>query len=128
MSAIQHLTLVELEAGLDTICQSPREESGLAMIVRRPAVGEREVMDEGKLDLLEGLIGDTWRMRGSSRTEDGSSHPDMQLTIMNARVIALLAQERRTLATRRGSIVYGFRLECGQCAGWDTLDCRLDRD
>ena len=94
MSAIQHMTLVELEAGLDTIRQSPREESVLAMIVRRPAVGEREVMEEGKLDLLEGLIGDTWRMRGSSRTGDGSSHPDMQLTIMNARVIALLAQEK----------------------------------
>ena len=94
MSTMQHLTLVELEAGLDRIRQSPKEEGGLAMIVRRPAVGEREVMDEGKLDLLEGLIGDTWRMRGSSRTGDGSSHPDMQLNIMNSRVIALLAQEK----------------------------------
>lgn len=94
VSVIRHLTLAELEAGLDTIRQSPRQGGGLTMIVRRPAIGEREVMEQGKLDLLEGLIGDTWRMRGSSRTEDGSSHPDMQLNIMNARVIALLAQAK----------------------------------
>ena len=33
-------------------------------------------------------------MRGSSRTDDGSSHPDMQLNIMNARVVALVAQDK----------------------------------
>ncbi|MCX6048050.1 MAG: MOSC domain-containing protein, partial [Chloroflexi bacterium] len=29
-----------------------------------------------------------------SRTTDGSSHPDMQLNIMNSRVIALVAQDK----------------------------------
>jgi hypothetical protein len=72
-----HLTLTELEASLDTIRQSPKEAGVLAMIVRRPAVGEREVLHEGLLDLVEGLIGDTWRERSSSRTPDGSPHPDM---------------------------------------------------
>ena len=38
--------------------------------------------------------------RGSKRTEDGTSHPDMQLNIMNTRVIELIAQspERWPLA------------------------------
>src|SRR5207247_88617 len=45
-------------------------------------------------DLREGLVEDNWRTRGSSRTVDGSSHPEMQLNLMNARVIALVAQER----------------------------------
>ena len=44
--------------------------------------------------MVEGLVGDNWKVRGSSRTLDGSSHPDMQLNIMNARVIALVAQEK----------------------------------
>jgi MOSC domain-containing protein YiiM len=48
------------------------------------------------LDHHDGLVGDTWRSRGSSRTEDGSSHPDMQLNIMNARAAQLVAgQEAR---------------------------------
>jgi len=51
-------------------------------------------LEEGELDLVEGLVGDTWKLRGSSRTPDGAAHPDMQLNVMNARVVALLAREK----------------------------------
>lgn len=94
MAEAKHLTMAELEAGLDTIRQSPKEEGVIALIVRRPKVDAREVLEEGELDLVEGLVGDTWKVRGSSRTPDGAAHPDMQLNIMNARVIALLACEK----------------------------------
>ncbi|MEW6159644.1 MAG: MOSC domain-containing protein [Verrucomicrobiota bacterium] len=83
----------ELEAGLDKIRQAPRHEGVVEMIVRRPNVGEREVLAEAALDLIEGLIGDTWKTRGSSRTPDGSSNTECQITIMNSRVIGLLAQK-----------------------------------
>jgi hypothetical protein len=84
----------ELEAGLDIIRQSPADQGRLEMIVRRPRVDQREILQEATLDLAEGLVGDTWKSRGSSRTSDGSSHPDMQLNIMNSRVIALVAQDK----------------------------------
>jgi hypothetical protein len=92
--AVTHLTSEALEAGLEQIRQSPKDAGRLEMIVRRPQVGEREVLTEGELDVAVGLVGDNWGVRGSSRTADGSSHPDMQLNIMNARVIALVAQGR----------------------------------
>lgn len=91
---MKHLSTTELEAGLDDIRQSPRDEGILNLIVRRPQVDEREVLDEGELDLLHGLTGDSWKTRPSSRTPDGSAHPDMQLNIMNSRVIALVAGEK----------------------------------
>ena len=94
MAHVKQLTLEELEAGLDTIRQSPADEGRLELIVRRPQIDAREVLEEGELDLEEGLVGDTWSARGSSRTADGSAHPDMQLNIMNARVIALVAQDK----------------------------------
>jgi len=81
-----------LQAGLDAIRDSPKDRGALRMIVRRPQVGAREVIEVGELDPNEGLVGDTWKARTSRRTTDGSAHPDMQLNIMNARVIALLAQ------------------------------------
>lgn len=93
MAEVRHLSLAELEAGLETIRQAPRDEGQLELIVRRPRVELREALQEGLLDLSEGLVGDNWKTRGSSRTADGSAHPDMQLNVMNARVIALLAQE-----------------------------------
>jgi hypothetical protein len=86
--------MTELEAGLKQIFASPKDEGILELIVRRPRTEEREVLSEGELHDLEGLVGDNWKHRGSSRTSDGSAHPDMQLNIMNSRVIALLAQER----------------------------------
>ncbi|MEA2562968.1 MAG: hypothetical protein QOH06_4472 [Acidobacteriota bacterium] len=86
------VTLEELEAGLDEIRGAPKEEGPLKLIVRRPRIEEREVLQEAELDLVEGLVGDNWHTRGSSRTPNGSSHPDMQLNIMNARVIALVAR------------------------------------
>lgn len=86
------LTFAELEAGLETIRQSPQSQGVLVMIVRQPDIGLRKVLDVGELDQIAGLIGDTWRTRGSSRTADGAAHPDMQLTLINARLITLLAQ------------------------------------
>ncbi len=96
----EHVSLNELEAGLEMIRQAPKDGGVLRLIVRRPAVEAREVLDEGYLDLAQGLVGDTWSVRGSSRTSDRSAHPDMQLNVMNARAIALLAQaqERWPLA------------------------------
>jgi hypothetical protein len=89
-----HLTEVELEAGLEAIRRSPRDEGPLELIVRRPKVNEREVLAAGELDQVVGLVGDTWKNRSSTRTADGSPHPDMQLNVMNARVINLIAQDR----------------------------------
>ena len=90
----RHLTREELERGLDDIKLSPLDEGLLELIVRRPQHDAREVLGEATLCTTEGLVGDNWRTRGSSRTADGSSHPDMQLNVMNARVINLLAQEK----------------------------------
>ena len=89
-----HLTIPELEAGLEDVRRSPKDGGVLEMIVRRPRVGQREVLHEAELDVVEGLVGDNWKMRSSKRTVDGSPHPDMQLNIMNARVATLVARER----------------------------------
>lgn len=99
MSTIKHLNRDELETGL-TQLTSPQDDGVLDLIVRRPSIGQREVLATGTLDPGEGLVGDNWRTRGSSRTLDKSSHPDMQLNVMNSRVIHLIAQvkERWQLA------------------------------
>jgi MOSC domain-containing protein YiiM len=91
---VKHLTMEELEAGLDEIRRAPKDEGVLELIVRRPRKGEREVLDEGELDLRDGLVGDTWKDRRSSRSPDGRAHPDMQINVMSSRVVALVAQDK----------------------------------
>jgi hypothetical protein len=88
--AAQH-SLGELNAGLDVVRAAPVDEGTLELIVRRPEVGAREELDEGELDLAEGLVGDTWNRRPSKKTPDGSPHPEMQLNVMNARAALLVA-------------------------------------
>ena len=93
-ATVKHLTRAELEAGLDAVRTAPKNEGTLDLIVRRPQINAREVLEVGELDLQIGLVGDTWNVRGSSRTADGTSHPDMQLNIMGSRAIGLIAQAR----------------------------------
>lgn len=86
-----HRTRDELEAALDHLRGAPHDDGLLELVVRRPALLQREVLDVGVLSRTEGLVGDTWSQRPSRRTADGGPHPDMQLNIMGARVARLLA-------------------------------------
>ena len=87
----RQLTAEELEQGLPGILAAPRGEGTVELIVRRPVMDEREVLAEAELDGEVGLVGDMWKVRPSKRTPDGSAHPDMQLTLMSARVADLVA-------------------------------------
>src|SRR5262245_46240503 len=90
MTGVKHLSMEELEAGLDAVRRAPRGEGVLELIVRRPRVEEREVLDQGELNLTEGLAGDSWKDRGRSASPNTAT----QLTVMNARAAALVAQHR----------------------------------
>lgn len=79
---------------LDDVRESPRDAGTVELIVRRPAIDEREVLDEAHLDSEVGLVGDNWLVKGSSSMPDGSSNPLGQITLMNARAAALIAGER----------------------------------
>ena len=87
-------TAAERETALGVIRESPSDAGTVELIVRRPAVDKREVIEEGRLDTSVGLVGDTWEIRGSNATEDGAAHPDAQVTLMNASCIAVLAGDR----------------------------------
>ena len=96
----RQLGKAELERHVDHILASPADGGTLELIVRRPAVDERESLPEARLDVEQGLVGDNWQARGSRHMPDGAADPDMQLNIMNARVVALVADDpaRRELA------------------------------
>ena len=84
---MEHATADELTAGLEEILRSPSSDGTLELIVRRPAVDEREVLDQGVLDPAEGLVGDRWNLRETPNV-------DTQLTLMNSRTIDLIAGSR----------------------------------
>jgi MOSC domain-containing protein YiiM len=124
ITTLNHLTMEQLETSLDHIRESPKNNGVLDLIVRRPRVDQREVVDEAQLDVKDGLVGDSWMYRGSSKTADGGPHPEMQITIMNSRVVDLVAQakERWPLAgdqlfiemdLSKGNLPAGSRIAIG---------------
>jgi hypothetical protein len=110
MLNVEYLSMTELEAGLDYLRQAPKDNGTLRMIVRRPREDEREMIDAGELSLSEGLVGDNWKTRGSKHTPDGSAHLYAQITVMNVRCIALLAQSEERWALAGDQLYVDFDL------------------
>jgi MOSC domain-containing protein YiiM len=84
---MMHPTLADLDAGLDTIRAAPRDAGVVTLIVRRPAEDRREILAAGQLDPDRGLLGDAWTPSDRHGTDD-------QLTLINSRVVDLLAGDR----------------------------------
>ena len=118
---IRHLSGAELEAGVEDIRRAPKDEGVLHLIVRRPNVDEREVLDVGELSVEHGLVGDTWKLRSSSRMPDGGPHPDMQLNIMNARAVALIAQDRSRWPLAGDQLFVDLDLTTENLPAWTRL-------
>ena len=87
-----------LEAGLAHILDSPSDLGTVELVVRRPAEGEREVLDEGTVD-FPGLVGDRHTLRQDT-------HPGTEITIMNARVVDLVAGGDRDRWALAGDQLY----------------------
>ena len=96
ISSDVYVSAPELEAGLAEILRAPATEGTVELIVRRPAEGEREVLEEAVLDLQEGLVGDRWWV--NARRTNEAVDTSNQLTLMSARVIALIAPDRERWA------------------------------
>lgn len=83
--------LEALAAGMPDIRQAPSDAGTVRLLVRRPAIGEREVLDEGTFDLDEGLVGDNWKVKGSKSSPDGKSDPRAQVTVTSWRGMKVVA-------------------------------------
>jgi len=78
----RHRSLAELEAGLHALPQAPKDVGRLALIVRRPAEDQREILQGARLSPEAGLPGDTWI---------ASPKPEAQLAVMQHDVAELVA-------------------------------------
>ena len=97
---IRHLNTDELEAGLEEALTSPTNKGIVELIVSRPDVGQRKVLQSAEFSTEVGLVGDNWSKKPYSKSPDGGPHPEMQVTMINRRVLDLVAAgdtERRAV-------------------------------
>ena len=80
------LTVEELEARWEQTEKSPQDMGTVEMIVRRPKPEQREELESATFTAEAGLAGDDWLRR--------SADPEAQITMMNSRLIHLLAGDK----------------------------------
>ena len=80
----------QLETSLAEIAGAPADNGRVELIVRRPAVDTREILDEARLDVEVGLVGDRWAARG----ERTPIYLAAQLTIISTRALAAIEADR----------------------------------
>lgn len=86
-----HASVADLETYIDHVAAAPSDVGTLELIVRRPDMGEREILDSAELRPGVGLVGDNYLVRGDRRTVDGSADPLGELNIMSVRALAAVA-------------------------------------
>ena len=93
-------TTADLESALDHLRAAPADTGTLTLLVRRPERLEREVLREAVVDVDEGLVGDNWLSRATSRAVTEGRHVDAMITVMGSRMVGLLADtdEDRAMA------------------------------
>jgi MOSC domain-containing protein YiiM len=89
MFAARQLSIAEIEEGIHHVLASPKNEGTLRLIVRRPKVNAREVVETGHLHIETGLYGDNWLTKGNRWRHGGD--PERQITVMNWRFARLVA-------------------------------------
>jgi len=89
---VRYLTRDELDASLADIRAAPKDRGVLEAIVVRPAHDARQSLPACEISFAGGVHGDHWAQGCWKTTEDGRPHPDVQICLMNARVIRLIAQ------------------------------------
>ena len=108
---IRHLNTDELEAGLEEALTSPTDEGIVNLIVCRPDVGQRKVLQSAEFSLEIGLVGDNWSKKPYSKSPDGGPHPEMQVTMINSRVLDLItAGDSSRMAVPGDQLVVDFDL------------------
>jgi hypothetical protein len=117
-SAARHLSLAELEAGLDALSPAPTSGGRVRLLVARGRSGERSEPPQARLSAEAGLDGDRWYL-------SPSRNPDAQVTVMRHDVASLIAGEQPVslfgdnvlvdLDVSAENLPAGSRLRVGPC-------------
>ncbi len=106
----KHLSRDELVAGLPEILASPIDDGALVAIVTRPVSEKRMESRKCNVSVAGGLDGDRWADGHRTTEGNGILHTDNQISIMNARCIALIAQERERWALAGDNLIVDMNL------------------
>jgi MOSC domain-containing protein YiiM len=117
-----HATAAQLAALVDHVTAAPADVGTVELVVARPAIDERIVLDRGDLQPGIGLVGDNYLERGSSRPPGGPADPLAELNVMSARALeAVAGPDRANWPPAGDQLIVDFDLSEGNCPAGTQL-------
>jgi MOSC domain-containing protein YiiM len=108
--APKHLTAEEIDAGLSHVLASPKDLGQLQVIVVRPQANERRVLQSVQLSPEGGIEGDRWGAPATSEPEGGGPDPRIQVSLMNARILQMIAGDDERMALAGDNLIVDLDL------------------
>jgi hypothetical protein len=105
-----HLTAAELEQGLDDVLASPCDQGQLHAIFARPRKNQRQALTVAELSPEGGLHGDRWSFDHWRKLDDGRPDPDSQLSLMNLRILRLVAGDEQAMQMAGDNLIVDLDL------------------
>ncbi|MBL1275715.1 MAG: hypothetical protein COB30_006485 [Ectothiorhodospiraceae bacterium] len=90
----KHATLPEIKEKMDWVLAAPKDNGRVELLVVRPAVNQRETPQQVMFTPQLGVVGDNWLADCWKKRPNGESDPEVQVAIMNARMIEVLTQDK----------------------------------
>jgi MOSC domain-containing protein YiiM len=104
---VEHLTVEQIEAGMSNVLASPKDLGKLEALVIRPEQDKRETQKTVYLSPEGGVKGDRWAI---SKEKDGGPNPLAQVSLMNARLLKMIAGDEERMALAGDNLIVDLDL------------------
>ena len=89
------VTNQQIEQRLPWVQESPATQGQVKLIVVRPDTDQRRVVSQAQFSSEGGVDGDNWQQDCWKKLADGRPDPEVQVAIINARMIEVLAGDQK---------------------------------
>ena len=114
-TGVRARTRDELQAALPDVLAAPKDGGTVDLIVVRPQKGQRQTPASVRLSLAGGVEGDHWAKGCWLTLDDGSPHPDVQICLMQSRMIRAIAGDIENWAPAGDNLFIDMDLGPANC-------------
>ena len=118
---LNKIAISEIESRLPWVLDAPSDTGHVSSLVVRPAVNQRKTPNKVMFSPKLGVVGDNWSTSCWKKLPDGKPDPDVQVAIMNARMIEVLTQDKSLWPLAGDQLFVDFDLSVTNLAAGDHL-------
>jgi hypothetical protein len=118
---VEYVTQQEIDRRMSWVLESPSDHGSVSLIVVRPQTDQRDVIGQAHFSAEAGVAGDNWQHDCWKRLADGRSDPNVQVAIMNARMIEVLTGDQAHWPLAGDQLFVDFDLSTTNLSPGDRL-------